>query len=83
MRPKTYVTENKENYLSSTMSISFCLLKHPKLPIPVTIWHIVYIYMTAILPNLISLTALLLSLYLHGCNSHSLMKKPGPLGHPV
>ena len=40
------------------MSISFASLKHLNLPIsikiPVDIWQIVYIYMAAILPNLIS-----------------------------
>ena len=55
----TYVTENKEeNYLEiyifqvSCPLIVFTSFKHPKLPIsikiPVTIWHIIYIYMTAI-----------------------------------
>ena len=52
------------------MSIGFPLLKHLKLPIsikiPVTIWQIVYIYMTAISANLISRTMLLLSWQLHG-----------------
>ena len=37
--------------------------------IPVTIWQIVFVYMTAISPNLISLTMLLLSWYLHGSTS--------------
>ena len=41
---------------------SFQHLKPPiSIKIPVTIWQIVYIYMTAISPNLISLTMLLLS----------------------
>ena len=35
------------------MSVSFASLKHLKLPISI-IWQIVYIYMTAISPNLIS-----------------------------
>ena len=46
--------------------------KHLKLPIsikiPVTIWQILNIYMTAISPNLISSTMLFLSWLLHGSN---------------
>ena len=58
-----YVTEIKETYFeiypkTSIMSIGFASFKHLKLPIsikiPVTIWQIVYIDMTAISPNLIS-----------------------------
>ena len=48
--------------------------KHLKLPIsikiPVTIWQIVYIYMTAISLNLISWTMLLLTWQLHGCKKY-------------
>ena len=60
--PTTYVTEIKETYfeiytkqVSCPLAFSF---KHLKLPIsiklPVTIWQIVYIYMTAISPILFS-----------------------------
>ena len=74
--PTTYVTEIKETYLelyiSRIMFISFAPLKHLnlsiKIKIPVTIWQIVYIYMRAFSPNLISLNMLLLSWYLCGCN---------------
>ena len=68
--PTLYVTENKETsfkftFKPSTMFIVFAYFKHLKMPIstkiPVTIWQIVYIYMTAISPNLISYTMLLLS----------------------
>ena len=60
--PTTYVNEIKETYmkytLTSIMSIGFASFKHLKLPIstkiPVSIWRIVHIYMTAISPNLIS-----------------------------
>ena len=62
--PTTYVTEIKETYFEMhvyTKQVSCPLassFKHLKLPIsiktPVTIWQIVYIYMTAISPNLIS-----------------------------
>ena len=58
----TYVTEIKETYFEIYTKQVSCPLassfKHLKLPIslkiPVTIWQIVYIYMTAISPNLIS-----------------------------
>ena len=61
----TYVIEIKETFFeTSIMSIGFASFKHLKLPIsikiPVTVSQIVYIYMTAISPNLISLTMLLL-----------------------
>ena len=60
--PTTSVTEIKETYfeiytkqVSCPLAFSF---KHLKLPIsiklPVTIWQIVYIYMTAISPILFS-----------------------------
>ena len=62
--PTTDVTEIKETYFEiyiyqeSCPFNSFVSLKHLKLPIsskiPVTIWQIVYIYMTAIPPNFIS-----------------------------
>ena len=55
--PTTYVTEIKEIYLEIYTKQVSCPFKHLKLPIsitiPVTIWQIVYIYMTAISPNLI------------------------------
>ena len=61
--PTIYITENKESLFkftlkASIMSIVFAFLKHLKLPISiiitVTIPQIVYIWMTAISPNLIS-----------------------------
>ena len=56
--PTTYVTENKENYLEIYTYQVLCPLSasviHPKLPIsiriPVTLWQIVYICMTAMSP---------------------------------
>ena len=56
----TYVTENKETNFEIYIYQEPFPLKHLNLPIsikilvPVTIWQIVYIYMTAISPNLIS-----------------------------
>ena len=59
-------------HFPSIVSIVFTAFKHHKLPIsikiPVTLLPIVYMYMTAISPNLISGTMLLLSCYLRGCN---------------
>ena len=58
--PTTYVTEITETYFEIFIYQKSCplALKHLKLPflikIPVTIWQIVYIYMAAISPNLIS-----------------------------
>ena len=56
----------------SIISIVFTsFIKHLKLPnstkLPVILWQIVYIYMTAISPSLISWTKLLLSCYLRSC----------------
>ena len=56
--PTTYINENKETYLSRIISISFAPLNHLKLPIsfkiPVTMEQIVYIYITAISPKIVS-----------------------------
>ena len=58
--PTTYISENKINYLevytlSCIMSIVFASFKHLKLPISikihVTLLHIIYICMTAVLSN--------------------------------
>ena len=74
-----YIFQNQHKtlnnlYLLRIMSISFASLKHLNLPIiikiPVTIWKIAYIYMTAIPPNLISWTMCLLSWYLCGCKGN-------------
>ena len=55
--PTTYVTEFKETYFEIYIYLESCPLKHLNLPIsikiPVAIWQIVYIYMTAIPSNLI------------------------------
>ena len=60
--PETYVTEIKETYFEIytkqvSCALSISSFNHLKLPIsikiPVIIWQIVYIYMTAISPNLI------------------------------
>ena len=63
-------------HLSRKMPISFVSLNNLNLQISieihVTIWQIVYIYMTAISPNLISWTMILLSWYLRGCKGFSL-----------
>ena len=60
------------SHFPSIKSIAFTSFKHLNLPISIKIlvitWQIVYIYMTAISPNLISWTILLLSWYLHGSN---------------
>ena len=60
--PTAYITEIKETYfeiyikqVSCALTSSFKHLKRPiSIKIPVTIWQIVYIYMTALSPNLIS-----------------------------
>ena len=56
--PTTYVIEIKTTYFEIYTKQASSSFKHLKLPIniktPVTIWQTVYIYMTAISPNLIS-----------------------------
>ena len=72
--PTTYVTENKEgNYLEIYIFQVSCSLSLPLLNIPncikirVTLLQIVYICMTAIIPNSSSWTTSLLTYYLCGC----------------
>ena len=74
--PTAYMTEKISIRLLKLTLIKYnphciCPFQHVKLQInvklPVTIWKIVYIYVTVLASNLISGTAILLIWYLHSC----------------